>query len=69
MATVRKESESVMQSITPEDCFESRHIGPTEAEQGAMLSAIGCSSLDELISKVVPSKIQFKGILDLAEYT
>ena len=37
--------------------FIARHIGPSEADQRAMLAAIGTSSLDALISEVVPANI------------
>ncbi|MFT0533562.1 aminomethyl-transferring glycine dehydrogenase [Castellaniella hirudinis] len=37
--------------------FIARHIGPSDADQQAMLSAIGASSLDALITEVVPENI------------
>ncbi|WP_322996737.1 aminomethyl-transferring glycine dehydrogenase [Castellaniella sp.] len=37
--------------------FIARHIGPSDADQQAMLSAIGASSLDALIAEVVPENI------------
>ncbi|CAM3832897.1 Glycine dehydrogenase (decarboxylating) OS=Castellaniella defragrans OX=75697 GN=gcvP PE=3 SV=1 [Castellaniella denitrificans] len=37
--------------------FIARHIGPSEADQRAMLAAIGASSLDALIGEVVPENI------------
>lgn len=40
-----------------EDTFSTRHIGPGKAEIQQMLDTIGVSSLDELISKTIPSSI------------
>ena len=37
--------------------FIARHIGPSEADQRAMLVAIGTTSLDALIREVVPENI------------
>ncbi len=47
--------------------FASRHMGPRLEDQTTMLSAIGCSSIDELIDKTVPHAIRLKEPLDLAE--
>jgi glycine dehydrogenase len=49
--------------LTEVDTFVGRHIGPSPAEQRAMLDALGYSSLDDFIDAVVPSKIRFKGTL------
>ncbi|WP_336797351.1 aminomethyl-transferring glycine dehydrogenase [Erwinia aphidicola] len=38
--------------------FIERHIGPSQEQQAAMLSAIGASSLSELIAAIVPADIQ-----------
>ena len=47
--------------------FLKRHIGPSEEDQKKMLSELEFSSLDELINKTVPEKIQFKGELNIGE--
>lgn len=47
--------------------FLKRHIGPSEKDQKKMLSELKYSSLDELINKTVPEKIQFKGELNIGE--
>ena len=39
------------------DDFTRRHIGPTPAEQAAMLAELGYSSLDELTVATVPAAI------------
>ncbi|NDC37790.1 MAG: glycine dehydrogenase (aminomethyl-transferring) [Proteobacteria bacterium] len=63
------ENVGVTVAMTPEDSFEGRHIGPSAAEQAAMLSEVGCASFEELISKVVPPNIRFKGRLNLGGYS
>ncbi len=47
------------------DKFVDRHVGPNEEEISKMLSAIGVSSLDELIDKTVPSSIRLEEELKL----
>jgi glycine dehydrogenase len=47
------------------DRFESRHIGPSDAEIQKMLSFLGFGSLDELIEQTVPSKIRLHRPLNL----
>ena len=47
------------------DKFVDRHVGPNEEEISKMLSAIGVSSLDELIDKTVPASIRLKEKLQL----
>ncbi|RYY69654.1 MAG: glycine dehydrogenase (aminomethyl-transferring) [Chitinophagaceae bacterium] len=43
--------------------FSKRHIGPTEEETALMLKTIGISSLDELITKTIPSGIRLEAPL------
>ncbi|PWU00105.1 MAG: glycine dehydrogenase (aminomethyl-transferring), partial [Bacteroidetes bacterium] len=45
--------------------FQSRHIGPNEAETREMLRTIGVNSLEELVNKTVPSSIRLSKSLDL----
>ncbi len=47
--------------------FVSRHIGPSDADVAAMLTALGLASLDELIDKVVPDDILTSRPLNLPE--
>ncbi len=73
MATVMRdeamtENIGMTVAMTPEDSFEGRHIGPSDAEQREMLAALGCTSFEELIAKVVPANIRFKGKLNLGGY-
>jgi glycine dehydrogenase len=39
--------------------FLDRHIGPNQAEIDAMLSAIGCDSVEQVVAKTVPESILF----------
>jgi glycine dehydrogenase len=45
--------------------FSGRHIGPNKSDTSAMLSEIGVTSLEELISKTIPDGIRIKSDLDV----
>jgi glycine dehydrogenase len=47
--------------------FQSRHIGPDEAERDAMLEVVGASSLDALIDEAIPSRIRLREPLNLPD--
>src|SRR5690242_6039944 len=47
--------------------FAERHIGPDAREREQMLKALGVSSLDALIEKMVPASIRMGRALDLGE--
>ncbi len=47
--------------------FKNRHIGPDKNDIKKMLSVIGLSSVDELISKTVPDNIRLKKEMSLDE--
>ncbi len=47
--------------------FASRHIGPRDQELPQMLTAVGVSSLDELIEKALPSNIRTPKALNLPD--
>ena len=49
------------------DSFVTRHIGPREKEIQEMLTAVGVTSLDELIEQTVPENIRLQGPLKLQE--
>ncbi|MDJ0832410.1 MAG: aminomethyl-transferring glycine dehydrogenase [Gammaproteobacteria bacterium] len=53
-----KQSRLSLQQLHRADDFASRHIGPAEQDQQSMLAALGLSSLDQLIEKVVPESIR-----------
>ncbi len=56
---------TIKNEYTMKDQFVNRHIGPSEADVEQMLEAIGCSSVDELISQVVPENIRLKKPLEI----
>ncbi len=56
-----------LKDLEQNDCFIHRHIGPSENEIFQMLDALGMSSLDDLIDKVVPDSIRMSGELELPE--
>jgi glycine dehydrogenase len=47
--------------------FATRHIGPTAEEAQAMAQELGCSSVEDLISQVVPAGIRKHTALELPE--
>lgn len=47
--------------------FSKRHIGPSQEETQTMLEEVHCSSMQELISKVIPNNILTKTSTDLSE--
>ena len=47
--------------------FLARHLGPSADDIGTMLSSIGCSSVDEVVSKTVPKNILFGNRMVLDE--
>ena len=54
--------ESVVSQVTP---FQSRHIGPSTAEQESMLRSLNLNSLSELIETTIPKVIRFDESLGL----
>jgi len=47
------------------DDFVPRHIGPRETEIAAMLAALGCASLDDLMAETIPDSIRLREALAL----
>src|SRR4051794_11364250 len=47
------------------DPFESRHIGPDQADTATMLKVVGAASLDTLIDEAIPSRIRLATPLEL----
>ena len=47
------------------ESFVSRHVGPSAAEQQAMLAALGYDSLDVFVDAVVPANIRFRRTLSI----
>ncbi len=54
-----------MSSLPSADSFIPRHLGPSDADQRAMLAALGVASLDALIDATVPANIRFQRALAL----
>jgi glycine dehydrogenase len=54
-------------NVAYQEQFESRHIAPNEVDKQAMLTAIGVSSLNELINQTIPEKIRLKQPLNLPD--
>ncbi|GHB45383.1 aminomethyl-transferring glycine dehydrogenase [Mongoliitalea lutea] len=52
-------------NLHPSTTFENRHNAPSVEEISAMLSAIGASSLSELIDQTIPKSIQLTKPMDL----
>ena len=55
--------------LDPLDTFARRHLGPTPAEEKAMLATLGCSSMAELIDTAIPAGIRLRRELDIADPT
>ncbi|MBT6491711.1 MAG: glycine dehydrogenase (aminomethyl-transferring), partial [Deltaproteobacteria bacterium] len=47
------------------DVFVDRHLGPAQAEIETMLKTLGFSSLEEMVSKIVPENIRLKESLNI----
>ena len=45
--------------------FQTRHIGPSDDDAAAMLSAVGAASLDVLMDEAIPSRIRLRKPLNL----
>ncbi len=59
------QKQTPLSQLEQTDAFIARHIGPSEAEQQAMLSELGVNSLDALIEQTVPESIQVKAPINL----
>jgi glycine dehydrogenase len=54
-------------SLAIDDRFADRHNAPSAAERRAMLKALGCASLDDLIGKTVPGGIRLAAPMQLPD--
>ncbi|MEQ9104582.1 MAG: aminomethyl-transferring glycine dehydrogenase [Rhodothermales bacterium] len=54
-------------SLSSTDFFKDRHIGPSDAEITEMLTALGLSSLEELVASTIPAAIRMDGDLELPQ--
>ncbi|MFZ6801170.1 aminomethyl-transferring glycine dehydrogenase [Undibacterium sp. Di24W] len=58
-----------LSQLEAHDAFIARHIGPSEAEQAAMLKVLGYADRTALIDAIVPANIRRKDVLPLADFT
>ncbi|MFW1678338.1 aminomethyl-transferring glycine dehydrogenase [Pontibacter sp. JAM-7] len=56
-----------LSALEQNDAFISRHVGPSQDEQQAMLEALGLDSLDALINQTVPGSILLDSPLPMAD--
>jgi glycine dehydrogenase len=52
------QNQTPLSTLEQKDAFIARHIGPSAAEQQAMLYELGVADLDQLITQTVPESIQ-----------
>jgi glycine dehydrogenase len=53
--------------LAPTDTFVRRHVGPSAADESAMLKTLGLSTLDQLIADTVPASIRTKKPLSMKD--
>ncbi|HEX7140070.1 MAG TPA: aminomethyl-transferring glycine dehydrogenase [Vicinamibacterales bacterium] len=53
------------ESVFDFESFQSRHIGPDQAEREAMLKVVAAPSMEALIDEAIPARIRLKAPLDL----
>ncbi|WP_299491011.1 aminomethyl-transferring glycine dehydrogenase [uncultured Shewanella sp.] len=58
---------ATLTQLEQHDRFIRRHIGPDNAQQAAMLDAIGATSLDDLTAQIVPESIRLPQTLDTGQ--
>lgn len=66
-ATNHSNGPLTLSDLEQKDAFVARHIGPSTAEQQAMLQYLDVNSLDELIDQTVPEAIRVPAPINLAE--
>src|SRR5687768_14439462 len=54
-------------TIFDPEAFESRHIGPDQADTDAMLKVVGASSMDALIDQAIPARIRLSKPLNVPD--
>src|SRR5258708_39010328 len=62
---LRDPARATLAQLEDPNAFERRHIGPTPADEAAMLGVLGYESRDALIDAVVPAGIRLQEPLDL----
>lgn len=53
--------------VPPRQAFQTRHIGPSDAQKQQMLQVVGCKDLDTLTKQTIPKGINFNRELDLTQ--
>ena len=66
---VRRRASSASEALASKDRFGPRHLGPRSSDVPDMLKAIGVGSVEELVTKTVPSQILLNRALDLGKYS
>ncbi|WP_415887508.1 aminomethyl-transferring glycine dehydrogenase [Neptuniibacter sp. QD37_6] len=61
------QNQAPLSVLEQKDAFIARHIGPSAAEQQAMLAELDVTDMDQLISQTVPESIQLKSPIGLPE--
>ena len=54
-------------ALAPTDTFVRRHLGPSPADEKAMLAALGYATLDQLIADTIPGSIRNRQALSMPE--
>lgn len=67
VASQQSDPELIASRLGYADCFQRRHIGPTEIEVSQMLAELGFASLDALTDATIPPHIKLNRPLDLPE--
>ena len=65
----RQQSRRGVASLAALDRFAPRHLGPRPSDLPSMLETVGVGSLEELVTKTVPSQIMLDRALDLGKYS
>jgi len=60
---------SAASALGAKDRFDVRHLGPRESDHAAMLQTVGVDSIEDIVSKTVPSQILLQKALDLGKYS
>ena len=60
---------SAASALGAKDRFDVRHLGPRESDHAAMLQTVGVDSIEEIVTKTVPSQILLQKALDLGKYS
>jgi glycine dehydrogenase len=53
--------------LAPTDTFVRRHVGPSAADEKAMLAELGCASLEQLVDETVPASIRTRRALSMPD--